>query len=77
MSNTKHIEIFIEASVLELSSIITPDMLDLHSAPTLPQPFARLYCGKVGVHYGIEASGRITPRLPRPSPNIRDGGVLV
>ena len=31
MSNTKHIEIFIEASVLELGSIITPDMFDLHT----------------------------------------------
>ena len=31
VSNTKHIEIFIEVSVLELGSIITPDMLDLHT----------------------------------------------
>ena len=31
MSNTKYIKIFIETSVLELSSIITPDMLDLHT----------------------------------------------
>ena len=31
MSNTKYIKIFIETSVLELGSIITPDMLDLHT----------------------------------------------